>query len=271
MRQNDYSEAATAILNQAARNLVLRVKERESKNACFFAERVGFTPDSWQAELLRSNAKRIILNCCRQSGKSTITGVLASHTALFKPNSLTLIASPSERQSVELLRKIRENFENLPDVTKFDADTVLKFETETGSRVIALPLAVKNLRGFSKPDLVIIDEAAFVEDGLFYTLSPMLAVNPQARLILLSTGNGKRGFFYDVWRNGDETEWLKIKVTAKECPRISDEFLESERRIMPDFLFRQEYFCEFTDAQTQIFSSEDIENALDENLKPVMW
>jgi hypothetical protein len=271
MRQNDCSETATAILTQAANSLVSRIRAREANDANAFAERIGFSPDPWQLDFLRSSEKRIILNCCRQSGKSTVTSILATHTAFYVPSSLTLVASPSERQSAELLRKIRENFESLPDAPKFETDSVLKFETEQNSRVIALPLAIKNLRGFSKPDLIIVDEAAFIEDSLFHALSPMLAINPQARLILLSTGNGKRGFFYEIWRNGDENEWLKIKITACECPRISEEFLESERRTMPDFLFRQEYFCEFTDAQTQIFSSADIQRALNDGLETIIW
>lgn len=259
------------LLNEAARIVRTRILRGEANDASVFASRLGFVPDEWQAKLLRSDAKRIILGCCRQSGKSTVTSILATHTAMFVPGSLTLIASPSERQSAETLRKIRENFESLPDAPKFATDSVLKFETEQNSRVIALPLAIKNLRGFSQPDLVIVDEAAFVEDGLFHALSPMLAVNPKARLILLSTGNGKRGFFYEIWRNGNPKEWLKIEITADECPRISREFLANERATMPEFLFDQEYYCRFTDSQTQVFSSGDIERALDTEIEPIIW
>jgi hypothetical protein len=41
---------------------------------------LGIDPDSWQAEVLRSTSKRIILNCIRQSGKSTVSSILALHT-----------------------------------------------------------------------------------------------------------------------------------------------------------------------------------------------
>ncbi len=259
------------LLNEAVRIVFGDMESRDRRDPVHFARRIGFGLDDWQARLLRSDARRIILNCSRQSGKSTVTGILASHTALFVPGSLTLIASPSERQSAETLRKIRENFEFLPYAPKFETDSILKFETADNSRVIALPLAIKNLRGFSKPDLVIVDEAAFIEDALFHALSPMLAVHPDARLILLSTGNGRRGFFYETWRGGDECEWLKVRITADECPRISRAFLESERRSMPDFLFRQEYYCDFTDARTQVFASADIERALVESLEPIIW
>ena len=44
----------------------------------FFAlYHLKFEPDPWQAQFLRSRHQRIILNCSRQSGKSTITAILA--------------------------------------------------------------------------------------------------------------------------------------------------------------------------------------------------
>ena len=38
--------------------------------AIWVKEVLGIKPDPWQADLLQSRAKRIILNCSRQSGKS---------------------------------------------------------------------------------------------------------------------------------------------------------------------------------------------------------
>src|SRR5438270_6043945 len=68
-------------------------------------ERLGLQPDTLQAEVLRSPGKRGILNCCRQWGKSTITAAKAVHQAVERPESLTLVVSPSARQSGEFLRK----------------------------------------------------------------------------------------------------------------------------------------------------------------------
>jgi hypothetical protein len=36
-----------------------------------FARALGLEPDAWQERLLRSTSDRVLLNCCRQSGKST--------------------------------------------------------------------------------------------------------------------------------------------------------------------------------------------------------
>jgi hypothetical protein len=69
---------------------------------------LGYEADPWQAELLRSNHPRIILNCCRQAGKSTTVSALCLHTALFKPNSLIILLSRAQRQASELFRKVQE-------------------------------------------------------------------------------------------------------------------------------------------------------------------
>src|SRR5689334_22460811 len=50
--------------------------------ARLFRRAVGSPPDDWQARLLRSDARQILLNCTRQAGKSTSTAALALHTAL---------------------------------------------------------------------------------------------------------------------------------------------------------------------------------------------
>jgi hypothetical protein len=50
-----------------------------------FAESLGLNPDDWQRDLLRSTSNRILLNCSRQSGKSTMAGVVALHRALYSP------------------------------------------------------------------------------------------------------------------------------------------------------------------------------------------
>ena len=73
--------------------------------ATFARNRLGFIPDARQLEVLQSAAKRGILNCSRQWGKSTGCAAKAVHRAYTRPGFLVLVASPSERQSAEFLRK----------------------------------------------------------------------------------------------------------------------------------------------------------------------
>src|SRR5262245_7124994 len=66
--------------------------------------KLGLEPDPWQIEVLESRHPQVLLNCCRQSGKSTVVAVLALVEAMFKPMTRVIIVSRSHRQSKELLK-----------------------------------------------------------------------------------------------------------------------------------------------------------------------
>jgi len=232
--------------------------------ACF-AQKLGFEPDPWQAEVLRSPARRIILNCCRQSGKSTVAALLALHMALYRPPALVLLLSPSLRQSSELFRKVADLYRRVATEIPSEAESSLRLELSNGSRIVSLPGKEQTIRGFSGVDLLVVDEAARVPDDLYNAVRPMLAVSG-GRLVLLSTPFGKTGFFYTTWTEGG-SGWLRVKVTAKDCPRISPEFLEEERHTLGPWWFRQEYLCEFEDSETQVFPSDLIRSAVYEGVK----
>src|SRR5258706_12446236 len=67
--------------------------------------KLGFAVDPAQARVLRTASRRVILNCTRQWGKSTVTAAKAAHAAVTRAQSLTVVVSPSARQSGELLSK----------------------------------------------------------------------------------------------------------------------------------------------------------------------
>ncbi len=257
------------LLIQAANNAIKRRIEREKGgNAVLMANRAGIVPDAWQADLLQSEAKQMILLCSRQSGKSTITSILALHQAIYTPNSLILLLSPSLRQSQELFRKLQDFYnalesDYLPTATE---ESALRMELSNGSRIIALPGKEATIRGFSGVSLLIIDEASRVEDALYQSVRPMLAVSG-GRIILLSTPFGKRGFFHSEWTDGDG--WQRTKITADLCPRIDKDWLERERAMIGDWWYLQEYFCEFVETNDQVFSYDDIQAAISSDVKPL--
>lgn len=224
----------------------------------------GLEPDPWQAEALRSDAKRILMNCCRQSGKSTITALMAVHTAHFEPESLVLLLSPSLRQSQELFKKALDAHRAIAAPATIEAESALRLELTNGSRIVSLPGKETTVRGYSGVRLLAVDEAARVPDELYYSVRPMLAVSG-GRLIGLSTPFGTRGWWYEAWRS-DET-WKRYEVPAAECPRISPSFLEEERRVLGEWWYAQEYECRFLDAETQPFGREDVERAFEEKVE----
>jgi hypothetical protein len=224
---------------------------------------LGMEPDPWQAEVLRSPSKRILLNCSRQSGKSTITSALALHTATYHPGSLTLCLSPTLRQSSELFRNV-SRFYGLDPTIPARSESVLRLELENGSRIVSLPGKEQNVRGYAGVSLLIVDEAARVPDSLYYSVRPMLAVS-SGRLIALSTPFGARGWWYESWKS--EEAWQRWEIPASKCPRIKPEFLAEERRVLGSYWYNQEYECRFLDSQTQVFRRDDVDAMFKENVE----
>src|SRR6266550_516427 len=124
----------------------------------FVQDRLKFAPDPWQARLLRSRAPWILLNCCRQSGKSTTTATLALHTAIYDPG-LILLVSPSLRQSKELFAKVTGFLKDLEPAEVLEEDNKSCCALANGARVVSLPGDPDTLRGYSAPKLIIKDEA----------------------------------------------------------------------------------------------------------------
>ena len=228
------------------------------------AIQAGIEPDDWQARVLRSAAPRLLLDCSRQSGKSTVTALLAVHTAIYEPGALVLLLSPSLRQSQELFKKCLSVYRTLDRPVPPEAKSALRLELENGSRIVSLPGKETTIRGYSGVGLLVIDEAARVPDALYYSIRPMLAVSA-GRLIALSTPFGTRGWWYEAWHSPEP--WERYEVPATDCPRIPPAFLEEERRNMGEWWFEQEYLCRFLDAQTQAFRREDIDRAFDERIE----
>ncbi len=220
----------------------------------------GIAPDPWQRMLLLSTDRQILLNCSRQSGKSTVVSALALHTALFQSGSLTLLLSPSQRQSMEIFRKVIDAYKALGKPLAARQQTQLRLELANGSRVLCLPGREETIRSFGGVNLLVLDEAARIPDDLYRSVRPMLAVS-QGRLIALSTPFGQRGWFWQEWES--EGPWQKIRIPWRECPLIEPRFIAEETRAMGLAWVRQEYECLFTSLEGLVYP--DFELALLEN------
>ena len=212
------------------------------------------TPDRWQREVLLSQERQVLLNCCRQAGKSTVTSALALHAALYQQRQLVLLLSPGQRQSSEIFRKVAHAYNAIGRPVRAVAETQLKLELANGSRILCLPGEEATIRGFS-PNLLVIDEAARVPDDLYRAVRPMLAVS-QGRLIALSTPFGQRGWYHDEWQGTGP--WHRVQITWRECPRISAEFIDEERRALGEEWVQQEYECMFTSRTGLVYPDFDL-------------
>jgi len=230
-----------------------------------FARQAGLEPAPWQADVLRSSAQQQILLCSRQAGKSTVSAALAVHEALYKPDSLILVLSPSLRQSQELFRKMMDLYGAAGETVPATVENKLTLELSNGSRIVSLPGKEATIRGFSSVALLVVDEASRVDDALYQAIRPMLMASG-GRIVLLSTPWGKRGFFYHEWTDGGP-DWHRTKITAYDVPHFSAERLEAERQKIPAPTFDQEYLCIFGELEDAAFAHDDIQAAFQSGIK----
>lgn len=258
----------TRQLDRARQELLsLLSRDQMPADPVVLAEALGLQPDEWQRDVLRSTASRMLLNCCRQSGKSTTTAICALHTALYVPESLVLMVSPGLRQSGELFKKALAFYRRLGRPVPAECETRLQLELTNGSRIISLPGSETTTRGYSAVSLLLADEASRIPDEMLASLRPMLAVSG-GRLIAMSTPAGKRGWWFSAWSEGGDA-WQRVRVPAVDCPRISPAFLEDERRSLGQQVYAAEYECTFTDALDSVFRTDDILAALDHSVLPL--
>ena len=228
--------------------------------------------DPWQQDVLTSSHPENHVLVHRQGGKSRIIAVKANIVALTEPGSLILNISRSYRQSLELARKIRESLnlyrESLQrervDVTVdlgLLTDAKSEFELSNGSRIVSLPPNEETIRGYSKPRLVILDEASRIPDPVYLCLRPMALMSPKWEMWLISTPFGQRGFFWQESRNPDFKTYKHTILDAVKLNRVNNGFVEGEKK-KGDLYFRQEFNCEFLSNMQSLFSRPELEAAL---------
>ena len=130
---------------------------------------------------------------------------------MYQAPATVVLVSPSLRQSVELFRTFHGMWQSLPNRPEAAYETLQRLELANGSRVISLPGSERTVRGLASVDLIVIDEAARVEDELLAAVRPMLAIS-DGSLFALTTPAGKRGWFYEQWLHG--VGWQRISIKA---------------------------------------------------------
>jgi transposase-like protein len=181
----------------------------------------------------------------RQTGFTTAAAGLAVHVALSKPGSTSVVVSPSLRQSGEVTDRARAAFWSWD--TKLRQDSASLLRTAAGSRIISLPGSARGIRGYSVDGLLVIDEAAFVDDATWAAAWPLVSASG-GRIIVQSTPGLALGFFHELVTEPPD-DWAVTTITSAEAGTVSSEFLERVRETMAPELFAQEYEATFGTAE----------------------
>jgi len=210
---------------------------------------------SYQTELLECANRRVVACWARQTGKTTAIAIRVIHFAFTNAGATTLIVSRGLRQSMIMFGVIERFIVGHPVLSRSVVrSTRTLIQLSNGSQIIALPCGPDGagLRGFTA-HLVVMDEAAFMpEDVVASVIFPMLATT-NGTAIMLSTPWGRDHIFYRSFKNPN---YWSQHVKAEQCPRITKEFLEEQRRDIGELRYKMEYEAEFVEDENSFFKQD---------------
>jgi len=232
-----------------------------------FAHGRGFVAESWQSDLMRTTARRVLVPCARQVGKTETVSYKALHTAINTPKRDTLIISPTQRQSDEFLLRVAGIYRGMSEAPRLKRDNQSEMVLSNGARVISLPGSEGGIRGFANIKLLVIDEAARVEDDVFASVLPM--VGSDGQIVALSTPWGQRGWFWGLCDEAPRNGWEKHRVTVYDSQQYTPARIAEVRAAVGSFVFASDYEATFTDTSEQMFGTEDVRRAFTPSVLPL--
>lgn len=136
----------------------------------------------------------------RQMGISTLVAAYSLWTMLFFPDKNVLLISLKQDDAKEVLTKVRDGYAGLPNWLKIKMieDNRLSIKFANGSAIKAASTTKKSGVGQAL-SLLIIDEAALIEEAeeLWTSAQPTLSTGGNA--IILSTPRGVGNWFHKMW------------------------------------------------------------------------
>jgi len=223
----------------------------------------------YQIEAIKGiESKRFsVLLWARQTGKSFTMSYYAIKRAIQFKNHRILVISPSERQSKELLEKVKLHITalKLSGVSFFEDAEALSLEARfpNGSKIIALPSKPETVRGYTGD--VIMDEASFFEKGfeVYQAVYPTITRSSHYKLIAISTPKSKKDLFYYLWNlaQGDPGHWFYFKLTIYDAIKMGLAINSEELKagIKNENIWKTEYLCEFLDDEEVLLPYEVIQ------------
>ena len=214
----------------------------------------------WQKKIVEHKGN-VTVRGGRQSGKSVSVGERIYKIASEYPGEKTLIIAASERQENYLYDQVRQ----LIGKGYVGRSTLSCTTLDNGHQIWKFPVGQTGiyLEGLSNVAFLYADEAIHIGQKVWNSILPMLA-EPRKRglgwITLLSTTKGKpKGYFFDSFK---DKSFMQIHVKAQDCPHISKEFLEEERKRLGEIMYSVIYDGEFHEEAVNYFPSEMINRAV---------
>jgi phage terminase large subunit-like protein len=266
---------------------------------------IQFEPYAYQAKLIEcveSNFATVVAKT-RQLGVTETVANYFLWKALRNPGYVAVVLSKGFADTSNIAKRIRVMANSLaPRGLRLESDNLTDMKILGGGRILFRPSTANGVRGLESISDILFDESAFVEgiDQIFTSAIPATEmVGDNARIIFLSTPNGKAGFYWDrlALNNGerdveqicedmkeglidpvqfwiDENKWCKFVIHWKAHPIYGNKpnYLEEIRtkKQLSETAIQQEYNLSFNESEVIVFANETVRlNTVGNYEKPV--
>jgi hypothetical protein len=218
---------------------------------------LNFSLLPWQQEVFKDTTRFKVVAAGRRCGKSRMAAVTLLIEGLKCPQgSAVLYVSPTMGQSRQII---------------WDLLLDLGREVIQSSHVNNLDITLINgariyVRGADRPDTLrgvsltyaVLDEVADIKPEAWEQVIRASLSDKRGRALFIGTPKG-RNWFYDTFKLGeseDDPDWKSWHFTTADNPLIDAKEIESAKKTLSTFAFKQEYMASFTNAGSDIFKEE---------------
>ena len=208
------------------------------------------------------NNRYVITLASRQCGKSTIAAAYLLWYVCFTPDAYVLVASRTKDDAVDILRRLKYAYEELPMWIKpgvlEDGWNVQSCSFDNGTRIVATATTENTGRGRSV-SILYLDELAFVkrsiQEEMWASASPVISTG--GKCFITSTPNNDDDLFAELWHkavvgNNDDFDFKPVFVSWDEVPGRDEEFKKKEIAKIGELRWRREYECVSGDTEILI-------------------
>ena len=231
-------------------------------------EYVGFTPYLHQRDVINllvndsyKKHRTVTVVSRRQVGKSLMAENLLLYFGINFGRTTSICISPTLAQARKLFKEIVDAIGG-SDILRSSNATLLELELMNRSQILFKSAEQRDaLRGYTVNGICIMDESAYIEDSVYYTILPWVDVSG-APMLLISTPRARSGFFYENYARGlagqneyYTVDWSDDKYKQELTKLLPAERLEEYRKMLPKQQFTSEYLGQFLDQDGLVFTN----------------
>ena len=215
---------------------------------------LNFSLLPWQQEVFKDATRFKVIAAGRRCGKSRLAATTLLIEALRCPQgSAVLYVSPTMGQSRQII---------------WDLLLDLGREVIQSSHVNNLDITLINgariyVRGADRPDTLrgvsltyaVLDEVADIKSEAWEQVIRASLSDKKGRAIFIGTPKGRNCFFdlFNLGKNETDSDWKSWHFTTKDNPMIDPDEIESAKKTLSSFSFKQEYMASFDTAGSDVF------------------